>query len=351
MRPGPTNSLTDVAGLRVGHATRDEPGWLTGCTVVVAPRGGMVAGVDVRGSAPGTRETDLLDPRNLVDRVNAILLGGGSAPGLAAADGVVEGLFDDGLGWPMDAPDHVVPIVPGAILFDLGRGGTWRRHPTAADGRAAYDAASDGPVKEGCVGAGTGARVGGLKGGLGSASVVLESGVTVAALAAVNAVGWPVDLHTGQLYAASLGLADEFAGMGQPSEEDVAAARERYAALPDAVPGLPGMATTIGVVATDATLTKAQCQKLAGIGHDGYARALKPVHTLFDGDTIFGVSTATRPAPGLPELVALMEAGADCLARAIGHGVLAATSVDRSAEGGVALRSWHDAFPSAAPSS
>jgi putative pantetheine hydrolase len=347
MRPGPTNTLTDVAGLRVGHATRDEPGWLTGCTVVVAPPSGMVAGVDVRGSAPGTRETDLLDPRNLVDRVNAILLGGGSAPGLAAADGVVEGLFDDGVGWPMGAPDRIVPIVPGAILFDLGRGGTWRNHPGSTDGRAAYDRASEAPVEQGCVGAGTGARVGGLKGGVGSASVVLESGVTVAALAAVNAVGWPVDLRTGQLYAAQLGLADEFSGVGGPSEDEVAAARERYAALPDAVPGLPGMATTIGVIATDATLTKAQCQKLAGIGHDGYARALKPVHTLFDGDTIFGLSTATRPTPDLPELVALMEAGADCMARAIGHGVLAATSVDRTADGGVALRSWRDAFPSA----
>jgi putative pantetheine hydrolase len=347
MRPGPTNTLTDVGGLRVGHATRVVPGWLTGCTVIVAPAGGMVAGVDVRGSAPGTRETDLLDPRNLVDRVDAILLGGGSAPGLAAADGVVAGLLDDGVGWPMGAPDRVVPIVPGAILFDLGRGGTWRNHPGATDGRAAYDSASDGPVEQGCVGAGTGARVGGLKGGLGSASVVLDSGVRVAALAAVNAVGWPMDLRTGQLYAAQLGLADEFSRVGSPSDADLAAARERYAALPDSVPGLPGMATTIGVIATDATLTKAQCQKLAGIGHDGYARALKPVHTLFDGDTIFGVSTATRPAPDLPELVALMEAGADCMARAIGHGVLAATSVDRTADGGVALRSWRDAFPSA----
>jgi putative pantetheine hydrolase len=347
MRPGPTNSLTDVPGIRVGHTTRDEPGWLTGCTVVVAPAGGLVAGVDVRGSAPGTRETDLLDPRNLVDRVNAILLGGGSAPGLAAADGIVAGLFDAGIGWPMGAPDRVVPIVPGAILFDLGRGGTWRHHPGATDGRAAYEHASDGPVEQGCVGAGTGARVGGLKGGLGSASVVLESGVTVAALAVVNAVGWPVDLGTGELYAARLGLAGEFSGVGLPSEADVAAAREHYAALPDAVPALPGLATTIGVIATDATLTKAQCQKLAGIGHDGYARALKPVHTLFDGDTIFGVSTATRPAPDLPELVALMEAGADCTARAIGHGVLAATSVDRTADGGAAMRSWRDAFPSA----
>ncbi len=347
MRPGPTNSLTDVVGLRVGHCTRDEPGWLTGSTVVVAPPGGMVAGVDVRGGGPGTRETDLLDPRNLVDRVHAILLGGGSAPGLAAADGIVEGLFDDGVGWPMGAPDRVVPIVPGAILFDLGRAGAWRHHPSAADGRAAYDAASDEPVAQGNVGAGTGARVGGFKGGVGSASVVLDSGVTVAALVVANAVGWPVDLRTGELYAAQLGLADEFSHVGRPSEAELAAARERYAAQPDALPGLPGMATTIGVVATDATLTKAQCQKLAGIGHDGYARALKPVHTLFDGDTIFAVSTCVREAPDVMALPFLMEAGADCLSRAIGHAVLAAESVDRTGEGGIAMRSWRDAFPSA----
>lgn len=347
MRPGPTNSLTDVAGIRVGHCTRDEPGWLTGSTVVVAPPGGMVAGVDVRGGGPGTRETDLLDPRNLVDRVNAILLGGGSAPGLAAADGVVDGLFDDGVGWPMGAPDRVVPIVPGAILFDLGRAGTWRNHPSATDGRAAYDLASDGPVVQGNVGAGTGAKVGGLKGGIGSASVMLESGVTVAALVVVNAVGWPIDLRTGELYAAQLGLAGEFTGVGRPSDGDLDAARERYAALPDAIPGLPGMATTIGVIATDAALTKAQCQKLAGIGHDGYARALKPVHTLFDGDTLFAVSTLERDAPELLALPALMEAGADCVARAIGHAVLAAESVDRTADGGIVMRSWRDAFPSA----
>ncbi|HET7399959.1 MAG TPA: P1 family peptidase [Intrasporangium sp.] len=345
--PGATNSLTDVAGLRVGHHTRDEPGWLTGTTVVIAPPGGAVAGVDVRGGGPGTRETDLLDPRNLVDRVNAILLGGGSAPGLAAADGVVDGLFADGLGWPVGEPGRVVPIVPGAILFDLGRGGGWPNHPRAQDGRAAYDAATAGPVAQGNVGAGTGARAGGLRGGIGSASVVLDSGVTVAALVAVNAVGSAVDPATGELYAVRWGLGDEFAGVGRPSPEEVLAARARWDARPDAAGTGPGMATTIGVIATDATLTKAQCQKLAGIGHDGYARALKPVHTIFDGDTLFALATGERPAPGVLELPWLMEAGADCVARAVGHGLLAAESVDRSLDGGVALRSWRDAFASA----
>lgn len=346
-RPGPTNSVIDVAGVRVGHCTRDEPGWLTGVTAVVAPAGGAVAGVDVRGGGPGTRETDLLDPRNLVDRVDAIVLGGGSAPGLGAADGVIEGLFDDGQGWPMREPGQVVPIVPAAILFDLGRGGTWRNHPRATDGRAAYDAATSSAVPQGCVGAGTGARVGGLKGGVGSASVVLESGVTVGAIVAVNAVGSAVDPITGRPYAAGLGLGGEFAHVGVADPDEVAAARTRAESLPDRMVGIPAMATTIGVIATDATLTKAQCQKLAGIGHDGLARAIKPVHTPFDGDTLFAMATGERGAVPLVERMLLMEAGADCVARAIVHALLAATSVDRSADGGVAIRSWSDAFPSA----
>lgn len=344
--PGPTNSLTDVTGLRVGHSTRDEPGWLTGTTVVVLPEGGAVAGVDVRGAAPGTRETDLLDPRNLVDRVNAIVLGGGSAPGLAAASGVVDGLFADGLGWPMGEPDRVVPIVPGAVLFDLGRGGTWQAYPRAEDGRAAYDGASAGPVPLGCVGAGTGAKAGGLKGGVGSASVVLGSGVTVAALVVVNAAGSAVDPETGELYAVRWGCGAEFADVGRPSASEAAAARERAESLPDAERG-PAMATTIGVIATDASLTKAQCQKVAGVGHDGLARGLKPVHTMFDGDTLFALATGNRAALEVRDLLDLMEAGADCVARAVGHAMLAATSVDRTVDGGVAVRSWTDAFPSA----
>ena len=344
--PGPTNSLVDVAGLRVGHCTRDEPGWLTGVTVVLAPDGGAVAGVDVRGGGPGTRETDLLDPRNLVDRVDAIVLGGGSALGLAAADGVVEALLDDGIGWPMGESGHVVPIVPSAILFDLGRAGTWGHRPNAEDGRAAYANASASAVPQGCVGAGTGARVGGFKGGIGSASVVLASGTTVAALVAVNAVGSAVDPATGLPYAVGLGLGDELAHVGRPSAAELESSRARAEALP-ADAGRPGLATTIGVIATDATLTKAQCQKMSGIGHDGYARALKPVHTLFDGDTLFTLATGARPAPDPVEQTLLMEAGADCVARAIVHALLAATSVDRTADGGVAVRSWSDAFPSA----
>jgi putative pantetheine hydrolase len=349
-RPGPTNSIVDVAGLRVGHATRDEAGWLTGTTVVLTPPGGAVAGVDVRGGGPGTRETDLLDPRNLVDRVDAVVLGGGSAMGLAAVDGVARCLLADGRGWPM-GEGRVVPIVPGAILFDLGRGGTWEHHPGADEGRAAYEAARQASVGEapaaGCVGAGTGAKAGGLKGGIASASVVLESGVTVAALVAVNAVGSAVDPDTGAIHGVRYGLGDEFAGIGVPSATEVAAARERGDALAAAGVAMPGLATTIGVIATDATLTKAQCAKLAGIGHDGFARAIKPVHTLFDGDTLFALATGAGPAPDPLALTVLMEAGADAVARAIAHALLAAVSVDRTADGGVALRSWRDAFPSA----
>ncbi|GAA1884480.1 P1 family peptidase [Lapillicoccus jejuensis] len=346
LRPGPHNALTDVAGLRVGHATRREPGWLTGTTVVVAPDGGAVCGVDVRGGGPGTRETDLLDPRNLVDRVDAVVLGGGSALGLAAADGVAQGLLADGRGWPMGAPGAVVPIVPGAILFDLGRGGVWGHHPRAEDGRAAYDAATGGPVPQGVVGAGTGASAGGLKGGIGTASVVLPTGVTVAALVAVNAVGSAVDPATGEPYGARHALGDELAGLRRPLAADVEAARARAATLgPQGQ--RPAMATTIGVIATDATLTKAQAQKTCGLGHDGMARAISPVHTLFDGDTLFCLATGERPAPDLPGLFALMAAAGDCVTRAIVHALLAAESVDASADGGVVLRSYRDAFPSA----
>ena len=351
LRPGPLNAITDVAGLRVGHATRREPGWLTGTTVLLTPEGGAVAGVDVRGGGPGTRETDLLDPRNLVDRVHAVMLGGGSALGLAAADGIVQALLDDGIGWPMGAPGSivagdVVPIVPGAILFDLGRGGVWRNHPTAAEGAAAYATARGGQVTSGAVGAATGASAGGFRGAIGTASVVLPSGHTVGALVAVNSVGSPVNPATGELYAVRFGLGGEFDDVGVPSPDEVAASRA-YASTLGPEGQRPAMATTIGIIATDATLTKAQCQKVAGMGHDGMARAINPVHTLFDGDTLFAVATGERPAPDLMELFGLMASAGDCVARATAQGLLAAESVDCSDSGGVVLRSYRDAFPSA----
>jgi L-aminopeptidase/D-esterase-like protein len=342
VRAGATNSLVDVAGIRVGHHQRIGGGWLTGTTVVLAPDAGAVAGVDVRGGGPGTRETDLLDPRNLVERVQAVVVSGGSAFGLAAADGVVRRLAHAGLGYPVGAVGAVVPIVPGAVVFDLGRGGDLRATPDGSFGEAAYDAASPHAVVQGCVGAGTGTVVGGLKGGVGSASAVLEDGTTVAALAVVNAVGSPVDLRTGELYGARHLLPGEVPGLVAPSPGDLAAALEAGSLRR---PGAPtSLATTIGVLATDATLTKAQCQKLAGIGHDGLARAIDPVHTMFDGDTVFTWATCERSAPDLLAFHQLLSAAGDVLTRAIVHGVLAATSVS-TPDG--PIRSYRDAFPSA----
>src|SRR4051812_15021772 len=198
-KPGPTNTVTDVAGIRVGHANRIAAGWLTGTTVVLPPPVGAVAGVDVRGGGPGTRETDLLDPRANVTAIHAVVLTGGSAFGLAAADGVMHALFDAGVGYVVGAPPKTatVPIVSGAVIFDLGRGGDERNRPDASFGAEAVASASDGPVPLGVVGAGTGAVAGGLKGGLGSASVVLDDGTTVGALVVVNAVGSTIDPATG----------------------------------------------------------------------------------------------------------------------------------------------------------
>ena len=345
LRPGPTNSLLDVAGLRVGHAQRTGAGWLTGTTVVLAPTGGAVGGVDVRGGGPGTRETDLLDPRNLVERVHAVLLGGGSAFGLAAADGVMRRLAAAGTGFPVGAPGEVVPIVPAAVVFDLGRGGDFGHVPDASFGERAYDdaagAAGAAAVGQGCVGAGTGTVVGGLKGGLGSASALLPDGTTVAALAVVNAVGSPVDPRTGELLGARHGLDGELDWLRVPAAGEVAAARAAADAAAGRSPLAP--ATTLGVIATDLTLTKAQCQKLAGIGHDGMARALNPVHTMLDGDTVFALATGTRPAPDLLGFQSLLAAAADCFTRAVVHGVLAAETVETPAGRWV---SYREAFPS-----
>ncbi|OJY37496.1 P1 family peptidase [Pseudonocardia sp. 73-21] len=317
MRPGTHNAITDVEGLRVGHASVD--GGLSGTTVVLAPPGGAVGGVDVRGAAPGTRETDLLDPRTTVQRVHAIVLSGGSAYGLAAATGVMERLEAVGEGFAV--PGGLVPIVPAAVVFDLGRGGDFAARPDATTGVAAYDVAAAGPVAQGVVGAGRGTVAGGLKGGVGTASTVLPDGSTVAALAVVNAVGSAVDLRTGGLYGARVGFADEF----PPVEvgPDVLAAL-RGIARP--APPAAGTATTLAVVATDLTLDKAGCSRLATMGHDGMARALSPVHTVMDGDVVFGLSTASRPAPDLATLVGLHAAAADVVSRAIAHGMWAAES-------------------------
>ena len=340
MQPGPHDAITDVAGVRVGHTTRDEPGWLTGVTVVVPPPG-TVGGVDVRGGGPGTRETDLLDPRSLVTTVDAVVLAGGSAFGLAAADGAAAQAYTSGGGWPIGPAEHErVPIVPAAILFDLGRGGPWLHHPSPADGATAYRSASGGPVAQGSVGAGTGARTGGLRGGVGTASAVLASGASVGALVVVNAVGSTFGAD-GHLFAAHL-ASDEL--LPTP---DAGRAAAYWAAVAEETERLrAGTATTLAVVATDATLTKAGCQKLAGVSHDGFARALSPVHTAYDGDTVFSLATGARPAVTGVDEVELQTAAADCVSLAIVRAVLAATSVDRTADGGVALPSYRDALVS-----
>lgn len=318
MRAGTHNALTDVAGLRVGHAPADKG--LSGTTVVLAPPGGAVGGVDVRGAAPGTRETDLLDPQNSAQVVHAIMLSGGSAYGLAAAGGVMARLEADGIGIPV--PGGVVPIVPGAVVFDLGRGGDFTARPDAATGAAAYDAAADGPLAQGVLGAGRGAQVGGLKGGIGTASTVLESGATVAALAVVNAAGSAVDLATGALLGARLGFPGEFPAV-DVSPEALAELRALAARKPPRL----GTATTLALIATDVTLDKAGASRLATMGHDGMARALSPVHTIFDGDAVFALATCARPAPELLELMMLQAAAADVVSRAVAHGVFAAESV------------------------
>ena len=308
--------LTAVAGLEVGHFTDSRRP--TGCTVILA-RAGAVAGVDVRGSSPGTRETALLDPVNAIDSVHAIVLAGGSAFGLDAAGGVMRWLDERGAGASI-GPTLRVPIVPAAILFDLWVGDS-RIRPDADAGYAACEAASAGPVAEGNVGAGAGASVGKLfgieramKGGLGTASVCV-GGITVAALVAVNAIGDVVDPGTGKVVAGArtadgLGLADTMASL-------------RRGEIPARLQA--GAATTIAVVATDALLTKAEATKVAQMAHDGLARSIDPVHTMGDGDVVFAMATGTAGRTAPATLVGAL--AASVLAEAVLRGVRAAVSI------------------------
>lgn len=333
-------SITDVPGIRVGQVERIGDGWLTGTTVVVAPDGGVVAGVDVRGGGPGTRETDVLDPRNQVERVHGVVLSGGSALGLAAADGVVQRLLDEGVGHPVGhTVGEVVPIVPAAVIFDLGRGGEFRHHPDATFGAAAFDAAST-DVQEGNHGAGTGARAGGLKGGVGTASTALSDGTVVGALVVVNAVGSCVDPRTGELYAARYCRERDLPPLQRPLAAELAAAHEAADTAAATLPVPPPFATTLVVIATDATLSKAHCQKVSGIGHDGLARAINPAHTMFDGDTVFTLATCAGAVPDPLSFHALLEESANCVTRAVGRAMLAAESTHD-------MRSYRKVFPSA----
>jgi putative pantetheine hydrolase len=349
-RPGPRNDLTDVEGIRVGHHQRLGRGWRTGTTVVLPPPG-TVAAVDVRGGGPATRETDALDPRNVVPGAHAICLTGGSAYGLAAADGVVQWLEEHGIGFPVgDRPGQVVPIVPTAALFDLGRGGDFSHRPDASFGRraAAHAAAPrrPAPVALGTVGAGTGAATGGIAGGVGTASVVLggETGATVAALVVVNAVGATFDPRTGVLYGAGTLFAGD-ARLRRPAARSARAAAAWLAAL--AAARRP-FNTTLGVVATDVLLNKAQAHKLAGVTHGGLARAVRPSHLMSDGDTFFALATGVRPlvveadaaSPALAVMAfnELLAAGADVVTRAIVRAVVAA-------DGTPERPSYRDLFP------
>ena len=321
-------SITRVAGIEVGHFTDTRRP--TGCTVILT-RTGAVGGVDVRGAAPGTRETDLLDPCNLVDKVHAVVLAGGSAWGLDAATGAVRWLEEHGVG--LDIGVGRLPLVPAAVLFDL-LVGDMRIRPDAAAGYAACAAASAAHPMEGNVGAGTGASVGKLfgiaramKGGVGTASVTAH-GVTVGALIACNAVGDVLDPDTAQVVA------------GARTLDGRALLDSRRALLRGEVPQsvLPGTNTTIGVVATDAVITKVQAQRLAVAAHGGLARSINPVHTQLDGDTVFALGTG---ASGLnPGMLVLATLAAEATARATLRAVQMARTI--TTEEGLVLPAWSD---------
>lgn len=308
MTPGPRNLITDVAGLRVGNAS--DRALKSGVTVLTA-NAPFTCGVAVMGGAPGTRETDLLAPDKTIEQVDALVLSGGSAFGLAAADGVMTGLKAMGRGFAVGP--HRVPIVPAAILFDLMAGGDhgWRDNPYPGLGRMALDTA-DTTFALGSHGAGTGSTTATYKGGLGSASATLPSGHTVGALVAVNALGSATVGDSRHFWAAPFEQGNEFGGLG-PAREFSSKIHTKLDAARN---------TTIAIVATDAVLTQAQCTRLATAAHDGMARALVPSHTAMDGDLVF--ATATGAIPGA-DLLLLGHAAANCLARAIARGVHAAT--------------------------
>lgn len=306
------NALTDIPGLSVGHWTNLEAA--TGCTVVLCPEG-AVAGVEVRGTAPGTRETDLLDPVCLVEKVNAILIGGGSAFGLAAADGVARWLEEHGHGF--DAGVARVPIVPAAILFDLSLGDA-RVRPDAAAGYAACEAATDGPIEQGNVGAGAGATVGKIfgikqatKAGLGTASRHIPTGIIVAALVAVNAFGHIYDPQRQRIIAGARNEAGEFVDSVDFAADILGQMGARFSNVTN---------TTLAVVATNARLTKSGATKVAQMAQAGLARVIRPAHTHFDGDTIFALSYGDEPA----DLSLIGALAADVLAEAVISAVMAA---------------------------
>jgi L-aminopeptidase/D-esterase-like protein len=330
--PGPNNAITDVPGIRVGHFTVPDS---TGATVVLAEGTngqGVGASVTQRGGSPGTRETDLLRPENMVQIVNAVVLSGGSAYGIAAASGVMSCLEARGVGFPVGG-GNVVPIVPAAVYADAGRCGGAAR-PDFTSGLMACGVAASGPVEQGNVGAGAGALAGNVKGGIGTASVVLDNGVIVGALVALNSLGSPYD-ERGDLYAAPSQLANEFTNLlpsrgAQPKAKTPAA------------PAI-GRGTNV-VVATNVALTKAEAIKVAEMADDGLARAVRPAHSPYDSDTLFAIGTARVPIASLGDPAVVLHqigaAAADVVARAVGHAVLSSKST-------ACHQNYCDSFPNA----
>ncbi|GAA2357302.1 P1 family peptidase [Saccharopolyspora halophila] len=325
LQPGEHDALIDVGGLSVGHAQRLDEHWATGVSAVLTP-GGATGAVDVRGGGPGTRETDVLVADHLVQRIHGVALTGGSAYGLAAADGVMRWLGERGHGVPVGAPGQVVPVVPAAVIFDLPMN-DWGNWPDAELGYLACENAGQ-DARRGNIGAGTGAVAGPVKGGIGTASGVLADGSTIGALVAVNSSGSPVDPDSGLPW-----LPVE--GLRAPDAAEVEAARAAH----EVRPGRHGpiarpLNTTIGVVATDLNLSKAECRRLTVAAQDALARAVRPAHLLVDGDTMFGLATGTGaqlPEPGDPgwavRLDEVTAAAAEVVGRAIVRGVLAAEPV------------------------
>jgi len=330
---GLRNLITDVPGIKVGNA--EDRGLKSGATVIL-PDESVVASVAIHGGAPGTREIALLEPEQTVEKVDAIVLAGGSAFGLDAGAGVQGRLSELGRGFAV-GPVRV-PIVPTAILFDLLNGGDkgWGTAAPYRDlGRAALDAVSH-DFALGSYGAGAGATTANLKGGLGSASVVLDNGVTVGALVAVNALGRATVGDTPHFWAAPFEKNDEFGGLGlpHPFPEDAVEVKTKLDGLK------AGANTTIAAIATDAVLTKAEAKRIAVMAHDGLARALWPAHTPLDGDLVFALSTGQRKLErGLEDMVLLGAAAKSCLARAIARGVYHASSAD-----GDPVPSWNSRF-------
>jgi L-aminopeptidase/D-esterase-like protein len=326
------NLITDVSGLRVGHASDAKLG--SGATVVVFDRP-VAASIDVRGGGPGTRETALLDPAQTVEGIDAIVLSGGSAYGLDAASGVQAYLREQGRGFKVR--EALIPIVPGAILFDLLSGGdkNWGRYPPYRE--LGYEAArasriTDGAFALGSVGAGLGATTVNLKGGIGSASAQTREGLTVGALVAVNAAGSVTVGDTPQFWAAPFERDREFGGRGLPADfpADALALRSK---------GQPGQNTTLAVIATDAKLSKAQCKRLAVMAQTGMARAIYPVHTPLDGDVVFAAAMGDKAlADPIFSLTELGMVAANVLARAIARGVYEAIALRFAGS----LPSWHD---------